>query len=358
METETQDPSATKQIFLNVPANLGLQDLQVDDFTKDFWAHLAELGVTAEEYQKMRGMKVLTAPRAQYLDGLRKAINQIRTVTPYLLLNELLFEGRTTANTKLEYRWEPQEEDGRKKKIETLFASFAGKSSLALDLVEHKIPALTTWQMEIVVSPVDVLIWLGIDPQIFLAEKPNQKELQRAIELYCKLARHLSEIPNLRLGDYYRDDCIAKDGAKPHEECLKGWLRLPTKQTEGGALTIRKMPFNPATWFQVDEQAYSIAPMHTPAIVNNLPEGNKVKQAAVADLIMVTTFLQTSPFVVNQIKADTCPRIDVAGTRLRRDRGWSTYCPRVGCYGSETWLDGYWSGVADGHYGSAVAAWE
>jgi hypothetical protein len=339
------------QFFLTMPEGLLIDPKQCDDVFKEFLGLLAKNGVTPEEYQALREHSLVTKGKAAHLGGFEKAIAQLRFISPYIVLPSFPSSGVIQANTALEYNWQPDTDEVCLKRINDQFGGFS-KKPLELDVVRHEIPNLQSWQSHFVVSTVDAILWLGIDPEEFLKDKPNAK----AVERYCEFLRHLSKISNLKLGDYYQG-CIKKDGALPHPDCIRAWQRLETKQASGGALTVRHMPVNPAAWFCTEEKPHSIAPMHTPGLVKDLPAGNRMKTAAVGDMITVATFLNMNPFILQQIAAGTCPRIDVAGTKLRGGGDWSR-CPYVLQCDSGAWLGGYWANGADGRYGSFVCAWE
>lgn len=346
------DEKPKDKIFITKPDGLLVEDAQLDDPLKDVLGLLAGHSVTDEEYQALREHPLVTRGKAAYLGGLDKAIALIRRITPFIKIADLP-TNNTKANTALEFRWEPDSDQVCLERIRAFFNGFSKVSELKV--IEHPVLTLSAWPMTYVISPVDALLWLGLDPSEFLKEDPAKID-KKAVERYCEFLRHLSKMPGLELGSYYQG-AIKKDGAIPHPDCLRAWMKFGDSEQESGSevLFVHHMPVNPAVWFDVEGETYSIAPIHTPKIINDLPVSNRMKQVAVGDMIAVGTFLATYPFVLTQIAAGTCPRIDVAGTKLRGDGGWSG-CPGVYQRGSRAYLGGSWAGVADEDCGSFVCA--
>lgn len=338
-KVETRDLASIDgdRIFIKKPDGLLIDPPQADDVVRPLLEHLASLGITVEEAKLLREHPAQKGGLSAHLDGIRRAITQLRRISPHLFIDTLPNEGRVAANTKLVYDWNAAADvETKLKAIEAQFGGFR-KKPIQMDVLEHVLQQFTAWSPDFVVLDVDALIWLGIDPTEFLKDKPNPK----AVQLYCELLRHLSEIPGLTVGSYYTES-IKKDGALPHPDSIRAQLQLEPKPGQGGALVVRHMPFNPATWFEHEETAHSLAPMHVPGTVLNLPVGNKIKRAASVGMITVAGWLNANRWALLQIAAGTCPRIDVSGTKLRYDRDWSD-CPYVYRYGSEAWLDNCWA---------------
>ncbi|MEK7535372.1 MAG: hypothetical protein AAB563_03160 [Patescibacteria group bacterium] len=342
-----------KQIFVTVPEGLLVEERQLNDAIKDISGVLAKFAVTPEEYQFLRESSRVIQGKAGYLKGIELGIAQLRSITPCIFLPKLPDAGFAKANTSLEYSWNRNSESTRLERIETQYGAF--KRLTELDVKKHDVVGLPGWESDFVVSTPEALVWAGIDPEEFL-KQDVKKMSQKAVEGYSTLLRHLSDIPGLHLGDFYRG-CIEKDGALPHPDCIRTWMKLPSAQTTGGALTVHQMPVNPAIWFQVDETPYSIAPRHVPGIINDLPVGNRVRKVAIGDMVTVATFMNMNPFVVKEIAAGTGRRIDISGTLLRNGNGCSVF-PYVFQYDDEAWLSGLRTDFAGSDFGSFVVAWE
>lgn len=330
-----------------------LEEAQQADVTKGFLDILADEGVTAEEWQIIRAYPRIKATKPYWGDAVRASLAKLRSVSPYLFLSSLPNSGYTTANTSLEYRWNAREaEEARLKLIAQQYGGYATLSDL--DVVDNVVAGMSAWQIGVVVSLVDALIWADIDPEEFLKEEPKSD----AVEAYCKLLKHLSNIPELKLGDYYQG-CVKKDGAKPHPIAVESWLRMPTTQKPKGPLTVRRMLLNPAIlWdWDVDGTVYSIAPMHTPSLLKDLPEGNNVKKVNAGDGITTMTFLNAERYILSQIAAGTCPRIDMAGTQLCYSDDWPG-CPRVDLVDGRAYLGSFRAAGAYESFGSFGCAME
>ena len=349
-------PDATQEgnrIFLTAPEGLLMEPTQVDDAVRAILTQLAALGVTLEEAVLLREHYALKAGQAAHLNGIGRAISLLRNIPAHIILSTLPSSGFTKANTALAWRWEQDSETTRLDRLQRQFGGIAKVPDL--DIKKHSAYCLPGSEHDFWMDIVDVLIWAGIDYEEFL--KADVKDMNpKAVQAYCKLLQHLTAIPNLTPGDYF-EGCIKLDGAVPHPDCIRASMKMKSTQTTGGVLTVHYGPVNPSMWFHgPDDVTYSIAPTHVPGIVNDLPAGNKVKQAVAGDMITVAAFTNMNPFVTKQIADGTAPRIDIA-TKLRRGSGFS-FSPYALRYDSRAYIDSCWSGIARVHSGSFVAAWE
>ncbi|MEI6477615.1 MAG: hypothetical protein WCO52_01340 [bacterium] len=316
---------------------------QLDEVGRLFAQPFVDHGITVDDYQIVRqdpAFKALLQGPGEYV---RKFIVRRDSVSSYLFVDALPESGYTKANTTLTYDWSKRgSEDDRLGNIAKAVKAAFGINDVVLT---NSVVAMPAWQTCLVVSPVDLLLQMGLDP----ASVKNTD--------YCKLVASLmNQLAGVKPTDYV-NTCLATEAARLEAETLKAWLAVPTTQEKGQPLIVRRMAVNPAIWLDHEGTAYSFAPLHTPALFANLPVSNKVKKVLPGDMVVAASLLIGEPHLVDQIKAGACPRIDVPGTELRDDGSWSGR-PCVDRDGSEAWIDFYFAVAAVDFFGSLGCAWE
>ena len=316
--------------------------------TKPFVDH----GVTDVDYQEV----ILRDPDFKALlqasgDYVRRFIARRDSVTSYLFANSLPESGYTAANTNLAFNWSKRgSEDERLARIVDLYGRAYGIKDV---VVEDCVVDMPAWPIGLFVLTPHLALQRGVDPDLLADEKHSRK--------HTELVRPLCDSSTwLKQGDWFQG-CLKKDGSKANAksyEALLGFTSgMEKRQEKGAPLIVCRMAFNPAIWFDVAGTQYSFAPLHTPELFANLPVGNKVKKVLPGDLVMATTLLAGDSDIVNQIRAGTCPRIDIPGTDLRDDGSWSG---RPCVYGGDSgaWLVYNFADNADGDFGSLGCAGE
>lgn len=318
---------------------------QVQEHTSRFTRTIREL--TVDEYNAIRedeDYKKL----ARQLDGkIKRIVARRNSLGKSLPVDLLPDSGYDRANTALLYDWEngrPPEE-ARYETIKAYFSLCLGIE--VFDLVESGPQDIPDWPQILVVSPVDLAVWLGYN-----VRGANKKHTAA----YCDMTYSLVlGIPSLWTTDWIKNDCFGIEGARLEANAYRQWSAVPGEQKKGQPLKIRRMCANPATWFGFDRVQYSLPPLHVRVLANLFSIGSRVRSAACGDLVAFASLAVGEPQILTQITKGTCPRIDILGTELCCDGEWAR-CPVCTQYDSKAWITDFGVDFTSGYFGSFLFA--